>query len=161
MLKTLHRNLEIEHMTPAHKSQVLEIEGCCHEYPWTWDDFMGFAGEEGVWIYVAQMGQRVLGYIVVQRHHDEQVTEIVSMGVLPDVRRLKVGARLVRYAIDLIEIFTGSPHSDNKLRAVVRERNLDAQLFFKELGFKCTNILKGHYDESDEDAYVFKLDARN
>jgi ribosomal-protein-alanine N-acetyltransferase len=36
----------------------------------------------------------------------------------------------------------------------IRETNLAAQLFFKNSGFVCVSLLKDHYDDTTEDAYV-------
>jgi ribosomal-protein-alanine N-acetyltransferase len=43
----------------------------------------------------------------------------------------------------------------------VRERNLDAQLFFKTHTFKAVTVLRQHYEDTDEDAYImqFRLDS--
>jgi ribosomal-protein-alanine N-acetyltransferase len=42
-----------------------------------------------------------------------------------------------------------------RLSLEVRESNLAAQLFFKQAGFRATNVLRGFYDDTDEDAYLF------
>ena len=39
----------------------------------------------------------------------------------------------------------------------VRESNLAAQLFFKKMGFKAVLVLRSHYDDTDEDAYVMRF----
>jgi len=38
----------------------------------------------------------------------------------------------------------------------VRETNLDAQLFFSRCDFRATSVLRDHYDETAEDAYVME-----
>jgi ribosomal-protein-alanine N-acetyltransferase len=38
----------------------------------------------------------------------------------------------------------------------VRESNLAAQLLFANNGFRATTILRGFYEETDEDAYVME-----
>ena len=38
----------------------------------------------------------------------------------------------------------------------VRETNLSAQLFFKEQGFRAVRVLRNHYDDTAEDAYVMR-----
>jgi ribosomal-protein-alanine N-acetyltransferase len=42
-----------------------------------------------------------------------------------------------------------------------RERNLDGQLFFRNQGFRAISVLRSHYDDTCEDAYImqFRLDA--
>lgn len=36
----------------------------------------------------------------------------------------------------------------------VRETNLAAQVFFKNLGFRAMSVLRDYYDDTTEDAYV-------
>ena len=38
----------------------------------------------------------------------------------------------------------------------VRETNLSAQVFFRDGGFRATNVLRDFYDDSPEDAYVMQ-----
>ena len=38
----------------------------------------------------------------------------------------------------------------------VRESNLDAQCFFRAIGFKAVSVLRDFYDDTDEDAYVMQ-----
>ena len=38
----------------------------------------------------------------------------------------------------------------------VRESNLAAQLFFHDADFLCIGTVRGFYQQSDEDAYVFR-----
>ncbi|MEM9368527.1 MAG: ribosomal-protein-alanine N-acetyltransferase RimI, partial [Planctomycetota bacterium] len=39
----------------------------------------------------------------------------------------------------------------------VRETNLEAQLFFKQLGFKAISVLRDFYDDAAEDAYLMQF----
>jgi len=38
----------------------------------------------------------------------------------------------------------------------VRETNLDAQLFFRRMGFRAVSVLRDFYDDTVEDAYVMQ-----
>jgi ribosomal-protein-alanine N-acetyltransferase len=42
------------------------------------------------------------------------------------------------------------------IEAEVRETNLKAQLFFSAAGFRAVKTLQKHYDETDEDAILFR-----
>jgi ribosomal-protein-alanine N-acetyltransferase len=42
----------------------------------------------------------------------------------------------------------------------VRETNLPAQLFFRSLGFRATNVLRSYYEDSPEDAYVMQYNCQ-
>lgn len=47
------------------------------------------------------------------------------------------------------------PERRNKLKAIIHESNLDAQLFFRSLGFEAINVRREYYS-SKEDAYVMQ-----
>ncbi|MCA9081140.1 MAG: ribosomal-protein-alanine N-acetyltransferase RimI, partial [Planctomycetaceae bacterium] len=49
----------------------------------------------------------------------------------------------------------------NEILLEVRERNLDAQLFFRNQGFRAISVLRCHYDDTEEDAYIlrYRMDA--
>ncbi len=42
----------------------------------------------------------------------------------------------------------------------MRESNLQAQLFFKKMGFKAVLVIRSHYDDTEEDAYVMRFSVR-
>ena len=50
-----------------------------------------------------------------------------------------------------------SPHRRNRIVLEVRETNLDAQLFFKSLGFRAISVLRDYYDDTVEDAYLMQF----
>ena len=50
------------------------------------------------------------------------------------------------------------PHERrNRIMLEVRETNLEAQLFFKSIGFKAISVLRDFYDDTDEDAYLMQF----
>ena len=44
----------------------------------------------------------------------------------------------------------------NRILLEVRETNLDAQLFFKDLGFRAIPVLRDYYEDTTEDAYLMQ-----
>ena len=44
----------------------------------------------------------------------------------------------------------------NRIVLEIRETNLAAQMFFKNLGFKAVSVLRDYYDDTVEDAYVMQ-----
>ena len=50
-----------------------------------------------------------------------------------------------------------SPHRRNRIVLEVRETNLEAQLFFKSLGFRAISVLRDYYDDTVEDAYLMQF----
>ena len=45
----------------------------------------------------------------------------------------------------------------NRIVLEVRETNLSAQLFFRQLGFRATGVLKGFYEDTPEDAFLMQF----
>ena len=79
------------------------------------------------------------------------------MAVDKEYQRQKIGKNLVEVLKDKL----GSNTRRKKMILEVREKNLPAQLFFREQGFRATGeILKNCYEDSGEDGYVmeFRLD---
>ncbi|MEM6473569.1 MAG: ribosomal-protein-alanine N-acetyltransferase RimI, partial [Planctomycetota bacterium] len=48
----------------------------------------------------------------------------------------------------------------NRIMLEVRETNLEAQLFFKSLGFRAISVLRDFYDDTVEDAYLMQFRYR-
>ncbi len=48
----------------------------------------------------------------------------------------------------------------NRIMLEVRETNLDAQLFFKQLGFRAISVLRDFYEDTTEDAYLMQYRYR-
>jgi len=48
----------------------------------------------------------------------------------------------------------------NRITLKVRESNLDAQLFFRAMGFQAVEVLRNHYQECSEDAYLMRYQHR-
>lgn len=72
------------------------------------------------------------------------------MAVHPKFRRQQIGSQMVNKLISKL-----SQQRRKEIVLEVRERNLAAQLFFKRCGFWSTGVIRGHYDDTDEDDYQF------
>jgi ribosomal-protein-alanine N-acetyltransferase len=59
----------------------------------------------------------------------------------------------------MVEKLIGKLSGDRRNRIVleVRETNLDAQLFFKNLGFRAISVLRDFYTDTTEDAYLMQF----
>jgi ribosomal-protein-alanine N-acetyltransferase len=76
---------------------------------------------------------------------------LLNFAVAPEVRQTGVGRAMVQRLIDKL-----SQQKRRFIEAEVRETNLKAQLFFSAAGFRAVTTLRKHYDETDEDAIVFR-----
>lgn len=73
---------------------------------------------------------------------------IWNMAVRPAYHRQKVGKQIIDYMFKKLH-----SHKRTRLLLNTRETNLQAQLFFRAMGFKCISIEKRYYDDTEEDGY--------
>src|SRR5262245_56335552 len=80
---------------------------------------------------------------------------VLNFAVAPAFRRLAVGAQMIDKLINKL-----SQQRRQEIVLEVRETNLAAQLFFHSQGFRAVKVLRNHYSDSAEDAYVmqYRLD---
>lgn len=77
--------------------------------------------------------------------------DLISIGVALEYRREKAGTRLIEKGIlSIAKEF----ENYKRVRTLVREENLVAQLFFKKLGFKWVNTVNGLLQDKHS-RYVF------
>jgi [ribosomal protein S18]-alanine N-acetyltransferase len=96
---------------------------------------------ETFWVRVdpSDPGGGILGYIVFSPDG-----HIISMAVLPDVRRKGIGKELLRKAMAYPNI--------KSLKLEVRKSNTGAQAFYLRMGFQIREAIPGYY--GDEDAFI-------
>ena len=127
--------------------RVLDIEFDSFEIPWTYDDFFRELSSRNCLAMVAEIAGQVAGYVVYRLHR--RYIEIINLAVAPECRRDGVGrAMLDKLRAKLLK------RRRNKLVAIVREKNVAGQMFFKACGFEATAIERGYY--AGEDAYRFE-----
>jgi ribosomal-protein-alanine N-acetyltransferase len=76
---------------------------------------------------------------------------ILNFAVEPGRRRLGIGAQMVEKLINKL-----SQQRRHEIVLEVRETNLPAQLFFQTQGFRAVQVLRNHYHDSAEDAYLMQ-----
>lgn len=147
-------NVHIRWMIRRDWPEVLEIERANFEFPWTKEVLEQFLQQRFSIGMVAEFNQQVVGFINYELRKDHYL--IVSVAVRRDLQRLGIGRKLVG---NIIKKFGGNHVRSrvfrSRIETSVRESNLFAQLFFKELGFVASSVLKGVYEGTDEDAYEF------
>lgn len=65
--------------------------------------------------------------------------DVLSIAVLPEYRHNGIAKRLVNMVMSIAQ----DHRCYNRVTTMVKETNTEGQLFFKNLGFRCVNILKG------------------
>ena len=142
-------DVQIRWLIRRDMADVLRIEHESFEFPWTEEDFLGCLRQRNCIGMVAEHEQQIVGFMVYELHKSR--LSILNFAVAFEARRQQVGAQMAQKLIDKL-----SQQRRNEIVLEVRETNLDAQLFFSRFGFKAVEILKNHYDDTTEDAYVMR-----
>jgi ribosomal-protein-alanine N-acetyltransferase len=130
--------------------EVLAIERLCFEFPWTDEDFMGCLRQRNC---IGMVAEDEAGTIVAFMVYELNKSRLAILNFCVGVRwqRMGVGTQMVGKLIDKLH-----QQRRNEIIVETRERNLDAQLFFKAMGFRATDVVRDHYEDTDEDCYVFQ-----
>jgi ribosomal-protein-alanine N-acetyltransferase len=148
---TAHRkNVHIRWMIRRDMPEVLAIESHSFEFPWSEDDFIRCLRQRNCIGMVAERDERIVGFMIYELHKNR--LHVLNFAVHPDFRRSSVGTQM---AVKLIGKL--SPNRRSRILLEVRETNLAAQLFFRDLGFRAISVLRDFYDDTVEDAYLMEF----
>lgn len=159
IMATAPLSVNIRWLIRADMPEVLAIEQESFEFPWREADFMNCLRQRNCiamvaeWIDGKTKWDRVAGFVIYELHKTR--LHVLNLAVAGDLRRRGVGRALV----EKLQGKLNAAHR-TKLQLEVRERNKDAQLFFRAHGFRAVKTLRNYYEDSDEDAYVFEYDVR-
>lgn len=126
---------------------VLAIEQDSFQFPWTENEFLMMLRHRNCIGLVARLHDEIQGFALyeLQRHS----FELFNLAVDPKCRRFGIGSFIVSKLIGKL-----TTTRRRSITAVVRESNLPAQLFFRAVGFRAVEVLRGHYvQHSAEDGY--------
>ena len=130
--------------------EVLDIEKQSFEFAWTEEDFLCCLRQRNCIGMVAEYNHRIVGFMIYELHKAK--LHVLNFAVDPEFRRQAIGAQMIEKLVDKL-----SQQRRQEIVLEVRESNLSAQLFFKKMGFKAVLVLRSHYDDTEEDAYVMRL----
>jgi ribosomal-protein-alanine N-acetyltransferase len=142
-------SVHIRWMIRRDMPEVLQTEQDSFAHPWTEEDFLHCLRQRNCIGMVAECGDRVVGYVIYELHKSK--LHVLNIAVHPPLRRKQIGAQLVGKLISKL-----SSHRRSRITLEVREGNLAAQLFLRSLGFLATRVLRGFYEDTEEDAYVLE-----
>ena len=148
-IKQATKTAHIRWMIRRDMPDVLGIENNCFEFSWTEDDFIRCLRQRNCIGMVAECDDRVVGFMIYELHKNR--LHILNFAVHSDFRRRRIGNTMMQKLLGKL-----SQERRNRIMLEVRETNLEAQLFFKTLGFKAVQILKGYYVDAEEDAYLMQ-----
>ena len=153
-LKVSIRPIKIIDGIPARLKEFMDIESVCFQFPWNEEDFVKFLNRQDAHGAIAVYENEIIGFVIFKVK--KKCIELVSIAVHPKYQRNGVGRQLVKFCINNLS------RRRNIMIADVRETNLKAQLFFRDLngknaGFKATLpiLLNRYISESggQENAY--------
>lgn len=130
-------------------AEILEIERLCFEFPWSEEDFIRCLRQKFCIGMVAELHGHIVGFMVYEIHRTR--IHLLNLAVMPAFQRRGVGAAMIAKLVQKL-----SPKRRTRIITETRESNLDAQLFFKALGFRAGSVLSDFYDDTTEDAYLFQ-----
>jgi [ribosomal protein S18]-alanine N-acetyltransferase len=147
-------NVQIRWMIRRDMPDVLRIERESFEFHWTEEDFLACLRQRNCIGMVAEHDNRVVGFMIYELHKTS--LHILNFAVAPGWRRHSVGAQMIDKLINKL-----SQQRRQQISLEVRETNLTAQLFYQSQGFRAVKVLRNHYSDSTEDAYVmaYRIDA--
>jgi ribosomal-protein-alanine N-acetyltransferase len=127
--------------------EVLAIESESFEFPWYEEDFIRCLRMRNCIGMVAEHGERVVGFMIYELHKTR--LHILNFAVSGTFRSRGVGRQMAEKLVSKL-----SSQRRTNITLEVRETNLTAQLFFREVGFRAVSVLRDYYEDSPEDAYV-------
>lgn len=128
---------------------VLGIENKSFEFSWNEEDFIRCLRQRNCIGMVAEENDKVVGFMIYELHKTR--LHILNFAVADESRRNGVGLAMVSKLLGKL-----SHERRNRIMLEVRETNLEAQLFFKSIGFKAVSVLRDFYEDSEEDAYLMQ-----
>ena len=134
--------------------EVLDIESENFEFPWSEADFIRCLRQRNCIGMVSEYDEHVAGFMIYELHRNR--LHILNFAVSEGFRRRGVGRQMVEKLINKL-----SPQRRNRIQLEVRETNLAAQLFFRDLGFRAVAVLRDFYDDTTEDAYLMQYQYRS
>lgn len=129
--------------------EILAIEGEAFPYPWTEEQFINCLRQRNCIAMVAEHGDRVVGYMVYELLKAR--LQLLNFAVDADYRRQGVGRMMCDKLYNKL-----SSHRRTHITCEIREGNLDAQMFFRAMGYRAVSVLRDFYDDTDEDAYLMR-----
>jgi ribosomal-protein-alanine N-acetyltransferase len=127
--------------------EVLAIEHASFEYPWCEEEFLRVLRQRNCIGMVAEHGERIVGFMIYELHRNK--IHVLDFATHSDFRRRGVGRQMVAKLVGKL-----SSQRRNRIALSVRETNLGAQLFYRVLGFRAMEVVREHYPDTGEDAYL-------
>jgi ribosomal-protein-alanine N-acetyltransferase len=142
--------VHIRWMIRRDMTEVLDIERESFEFPWYEEDFIRCLRQRNCIGMVAEHGEQVVGFMIYELHKTR--LHILNFAVADSARHRGVGRQMAEKLVGKL-----SSQRRSRITLEVRETNLSAQMFFKDVGFRATSVLRAYYEDSPEDAYLMQF----
>jgi [ribosomal protein S18]-alanine N-acetyltransferase len=129
--------------------EVLAIEHASFDFPWCEEEFLRVLRQRNCIGMVAELGEQVVGFMIYELHKNKLL--VLDLATHPDFRRQGVGQQMVAKLVGKL-----SSHRRTKIVLHVRETNLAGQLFYRHQGFRALEVVRDHYGDTGEDAYLLQ-----
>jgi len=151
MMKEFHAIVtHVRWMVRRDMPEVLDIEGQSFEFRWSEEDFMRCLRQRNCIGMVAEFEEQVVGFMIYELHKTR--LHLLNFAVNPSFRRRAVGQAMMGKLVSRL-----SHQRRNRILLEVRETNLAAQLFFRNIGFRAVSVLRDFYEDTTEDAYLMQF----
>lgn len=128
---------------------ILDIERTSFPYPWGEDRLAAELRRRNVIAQVVYDGDELVGFVVYEMR--PRSVDVLALAVASHRRREGIGRFLLGRIVDKLH-----PLRRRVATLRVRESNLGAQLWFRRLGWRASGVVRGHFDDTGEDAYPFQ-----
>jgi ribosomal-protein-alanine N-acetyltransferase len=129
--------------------EVLSIEHSSFDHAWAEEEFLRVLRQRNCIGMVAEHGERIVGFMIYELHRNK--IQVLDFAVHPDFRRMGVGGQMTSKLVGKLSV-----QRRNRIALLVRETNLAAQLFFRSLSFRASEVVREHFQDTGEDAYVMQ-----
>ena len=146
--RTLVR-VHIRWMIRRDMPEVLAIEHQSFEHPWCEEEFLRVLRQRNCIGMVAEQGERVVGFMIYELHKSK--LQVLNFAVAAEARRAGIGHQMVQKLVGKL-----SSHRRTRIVLTCRETALAAQMFFRVEGFRASEVLREHFEDTGEDAYVMQ-----
>ena len=148
-IPSLYDDIQIRWLIRRDMDDVLAIERHSFEFPWTEEEFLCCLRQRNCIGTVAELDHEIYAYMIYELHKSK--FRIVNFAVHKSFHRRGVGSKLIHRLIDKL-----SQQRRREIVLEIRETNLAGQLFFQQQGFRAVNVLRRHFSDTTEDAYVMQ-----
>jgi ribosomal protein S18 acetylase RimI-like enzyme len=143
-------SVRVRMLTRRDMPDVMSIERRTYRNTEVWDDddFDAVRSRRDAVLLVAEFAGHIVGYVCYYKK--DGYYYLLNLTVDPSYRRQLIGTQLVSYVHRL-----SKKRGRTGLVSMVRETNLVGQLFYKAMGFVCTEIVRKAFPNTGESGYTF------